>query len=256
MNFKIIKRFLVFVCNLFFTLNAQAQKDSTVHKIEHAGSVGFSSNGFSIIPTFSLNSPAFITNLSWKKKNISFEPDIRLVPNGSKGGVLLWLRYNTHTAKKLGLRLGVHPAFSIIRRQEEANKREISELLRFAAFEIVPSYKVSKRLGLSAMYLQGHGLQKWGPQFTNVLFLNTVITGLGIGSQIKLNLYPSFFFLNTDNFKGDYFTLTTVLAHTKLPWSIQSTINKTIQSKVPGNRDFMWNLGLFYGFRRKELKKV
>ena len=63
------------------------QADSTQNTINFSGSVGITNNGFSIIPTFSLNSPAFIILPSWRKKRFSFDPDIRLVPNGSKSGL-------------------------------------------------------------------------------------------------------------------------------------------------------------------------
>ncbi len=247
--------------SLIFSLVSQiatAQTvDSTKNVTNFSGSVGITNNGFSIIPSFSLNSPAVITNLSWRKKRLSFEPDIRLVPNASKGGILLWLRYKVVDSKKFGLRVGVHPAFNLIRREdtEPGVTKEITEMLRFGAFEIVPSYQFSKRFGVSAVYLQGHAFQKWGPQFTNVLFLNTAFTDLGLSKNVRLSLFPSVFFLHTDGYRGDYFTLTTVLAHKKSPFSLSSTINQTFKADLPGNKAFMWNVGVSYNFS-KNLKKL
>lgn len=34
----------------------------------YTGNLGITNNGFSIIPTFSFNSPAVTTQMSWKKK--------------------------------------------------------------------------------------------------------------------------------------------------------------------------------------------
>lgn len=255
---KFLNRLVLFVFFAFFSKMAFAQTtDSTKNITKFSGSVGITNNGFSIIPSFSLNSPAFITNLSWRKKRLSFEPDIRLIPNASKGGILLWLRYKVIDAKRFGLRVGVHPAFNLIRREdtEPGITKEITEMLRFGAFEIVPSYQFSKRFGISAVYLQGHAFQKWGPQFTNVLFLNTALTDLGLSKNVRLSLFPSVFFLHTDGYTGDYVTLTTVLAHKKLPFSLSSTINQTIKADVPGNKVFMWNIGVSYNFS-KNLKKL
>ncbi|CAH0997808.1 hypothetical protein EMA8858_03942 [Emticicia aquatica] len=241
---------------LFQTANAQTA-DSTKNISTFSGSVGFTNNGFSIIPTFSLNHSAFVTNLSFRKKNFSFEPDIRLVPDAKNGGLIWWLRYRLVDNKKFGLRIGTHPAFTLIRRTDTENgtTKEITEMLRFLAFEVVPSYQFNKKFGVSAMYLQGNGLQKHGPQHTQVLFLNAGITNIGLGKNLSFNLFPSIYFLYTDGHKGDYLTVTGALLHKKLPFSLQSTINQTFTSNVPGNKDFMWNVTLNYNFK-KIYKKV
>ncbi len=248
-----IKRFLT-VCLLFVELGLVAQEKSSSDSISgFSGSVGITNNGFSIIPTFSLNSPAAIVNLAWQKKRFSFEPDIRLVPDASKGGLIWWFRYRLVERKKFAMRVGAHPAFSLVRRNitENGSKSTITEMLRLAAFEIVPSYQISKRFGVSAMFLEGHGLQKHGPQTTRVLFLNTALTPIPLSAQLRLHLFPTLFFLNTDGFKGNYFTMTAALSHNKSPFKLQSTINQTFTSNVPGNKEFMWNVLLGYGFSRK-----
>lgn len=241
---------LIIVCSFEIALAQSA--DSTKNITDFSGNIGISTNGFSIIPSFSLNSPAVITQLSWRKKRFSFEPDIRLKPDVTKGGMLFWLRYRIVDNKKFGLRLGVHPAFNLIQKQiiENGVTKEITQFLRFAAFEVVPSFQISKKVGVSATYLEGHGLQKDGPQFTNVLFLNTAFTDLGLSNNLRLNFFPSVFFLQTDGYRGDYFTLTTVLAHKKLPFSLSSSLNQTIKANLPGNKDFMWNVGLNYHFNQ------
>jgi hypothetical protein len=226
--------------------------DSTKNLSTFSGSVGFTNNGFSIIPTFSLNDPAFIANLSFRKKKFSFEPDIRLVPNAEKGGLIWWVRYRLVESKKFGFRIGAHPAFTLIRRTDTENgkTKEITEMLRFLAFEAVPSYQFNKKLGVSAMYLQGNGLQKHGPQLTRVLFLNSNITNIGLGKSLYFNVFPSIYFLYTDGYRGDYLTVTGALAHKKLPFSLQSTINQTFSSNIPNNKDFMWNVTLNYNFKK------
>lgn len=100
------------------------------------------------------------------------------------------------------------------------------------------------------MYLKGHGFQKSGPQNSNALFLNTAITNIGLSKNLRLNLFPSIFFIRMDSYRGNYLTVTSVLAHKKLPFSISSTINQTIKTELPGNKNFMWNVGLNYNFRK------
>lgn len=247
----------IFLFSLIFSFTIAQSPDSTKNISTFSGSVGITNNGFSIIPTFSLNSPAFVANLSFKKNRFSFEPDIRLVPNAKNGGLIWWLRYRLVDTKKFGLRVGTHPAFTLIRRTDTENgtTKEITEMLRFIAFEVVPSYQFNNKFGVSAMYLQGNGLQKHGPQLTQVLFLNSSITNIGLGKNLTFNLFPSIYFLFTDGYRGDYLTVTGALAHKKLPFSLQSTINQTFSSEVPGNKDFMWNITLNYNFK-KIYKKI
>lgn len=242
---------------LFPNISFGQSADSTKNISTFSGSVGFTNNGFSIIPSFSLNAPAFVSSLSFSKNKFSFEPDIRLVPNAEKGGLIWWLRYRLVDNKKFSFRVGAHPAFTLIRRTdvEDGQTKEITEMLRFLAFEAVPSYQITKKWDISAMYLQGHGLQNHGPQLTRVLFLNTSITNLGLGKNLYFNVFPSIYFLNTDGFIGNYFTATASVNHKKWPFSLQTTINQTFKSDIPDNKDFMWNVTLNYNFR-KIYKKV
>ena len=233
------------------------QVDSTKTLTNFSGSVGITNNGFSIIPTFSLNSPAVIINLAWRKNRFSFEPDFRLVPDASKGGMLFWLRYRLVEKKKFSLRLGVHPAFTFIRRTVIDNgvSNEITEVLRFAAYEIVPNYQITPNWGISAVFLHGSGLQSHGPQNTNVLFLNTSIANIKFGGDFRFQIIPSIYFLSTDGSTGKYLSATGILSNKNIPFTLQSTINQTFSSNIAGNQDFMWNVMLAYNFS-KNLKTV
>ena len=236
---------------LSLTVFAQVQKiDSTKTLVNFSGTIGLTNNGFSIIPTFSLNSPATIMNFYFKKKRFSFDPDIRLVPDASKGGLIFWFRYRLVEQKKFGLRVGVHPALTLVKRTivENGKSTEITEMLRFAAGEIVPSYQITPKWNISAVYLHGSGLQKHGPQNTNVIFLNNSISNINLGGDFRMHLIPSVFFLNTDGYKGSYFSGTVIFSKKNKPFSLQSTINQTIKSNVPGNKNFMWNVMLAYNF--------
>ncbi|MFN8347018.1 MAG: hypothetical protein U0X91_18605 [Spirosomataceae bacterium] len=238
---------------VFLTFSSYGrQADSTQTSSSFSGTVGISTNGFSINPAFSLNRPGVLVNVALRKNKFSFEPDIRLAPDAKNGGLIWWFRYRLVDNKKFGLRVGAHPAFTLIRRTdtENGNSAEITEMLRFLAFEVVPSYQFTPHFGVSAMYLQGHALQKNGPQLTRVLFLNTAITNLHLNENLRFSLFPTVFFLFTDGHRGDYLTLTALLAHKKSPFSLQATINQTFTSNIPGNKDFMWNLTLNYNFKR------
>ncbi len=255
---KYFKQSFLIAISLFAFTSFSQKTDSTTAITTFSGTITLTNNGFAIIPTFSLNSPAVIFNLALRKNKFSFEPDIRLVPDATKGGLLFWFRYRLVEQKKFSLRAGVHPAFSFIRKNITDNNgmnMEITEMLRFAAVEIVPNYRITPHLSVGAMYLEGHSLQKHGPQTTRVLFLNTSISNINLGGDYRFTFVPNVYFLNTDNNIGNYITATAILANTKLPFSLQGTINQTLTSNIPGNQDFMWNVGLTYAFN-KEFKRV
>ncbi len=64
--------FLVFFAFVSQTTLGQSA-DSTQSVSTFSGSVGITNNGFSIVPTFSLNSPATIMNFYWRKNRFSFD---------------------------------------------------------------------------------------------------------------------------------------------------------------------------------------
>ncbi len=261
--FKLLKMsvFKVLTIISLFTFSIQTgysqQVDSTQNITNFSGSVGITNNGFSIIPTFSLNSPAIIALASWRKKRFSFDPDIRLVPDARKGGMLFWLKYRLIEQEKFSLRLGVHPAFTFIRKTIDDNGKplEITEMLRFASGEVVPAYQITPNWRVEAIYLHGSALQKHGPQNTNVLFLNTSVSDIKLGKHFRFQLIPMVYFLYTDAYSGNYFSATGILSHKNLPFTIQSTINQTFRSDIPGNQHFMWNVMVNYNFN-KNFKRV
>lgn len=235
---------------LLFIKTSYAQQDSITTKF--SGSIGITNNGFSIIPTFSLNRPATIMNFSWRRNRFSFNPDIRLVSDASKGGMIFWFRYQAIQEKKFGLRVSAHPAFTLVKRSidDNGNAIEITEVLRFLAYEITPSYQISPNWNVSAVYLQGNALQKHGPQLTQVVFLNTSISNIKLGGDFRFQFIPSIYFLSTDGYIGKYFSSTGILSNKNVPFTVQSTINQTIESDIPNNKDFMWNVMLSYNFNK------
>ena len=243
-------KFSIITLALFFAQISYGQQDSTKTISSFNGSIGITNNGFSIVPTFSLNSPAAIMNFTWRKNRFSFNPDIRLVPDLSRGTLLFWFKYRLVEKKKFSLRIGVHPAFSLIKRtiSDAGVGTEITEMLRFAAGEIVPNYQITPNWSVGAVFLHGSGLQKHGPQNTNVLFLNTSIANIKVGGDFRLQLIPTVFFLNLDGREGSYFSGTTIISKKNLPFTLQSTINQTFSSNIIGNQDFMWNVMLAYNF--------
>lgn len=240
-----------------FALFAQQKKDSTYNETVFSGSLGVTNNGFSIVPTFSLNKPAALIFLSWRKKRFSIDPDIRLTFDAKKGGMLFWFRYHAIEKKNFKLRAGVHPAFNFQLREITTNgiTSEITQMRRFIAWEFTPSYQINKNWGIGIYYLQGNGMQKDGPRTTHFVNLNTSISNLNVGGNFRLTLIPAVYYLYLDGYTGNYFTATGILSHTQLPFTFQSDVNKTFSSNLPGNKDFLWNVSVRYNFKKSVVVK-
>lgn len=247
---------LILIVTFYAEYTSAQQSDSAAKQMVYSGSIGLTTNGFSIIPSFSLNSPAVIAFLSWRRNKFSIDPDIRLTPDLRKGGILIWLRYYAVEKKKFSLRVGAHPAVNIQERilTENGSSSNISQFRRFLAWELVPNYNITKNLSVGLYYLQGHGLQKDGPRTTHFVTFNSGISNIKAGKMLRLSLYPAIYYLYVDGYKGKYFTATVALAHTRLPFSLESSINQTFTSSLPGNKDYMWNLTLKYNFNKTFLR--
>jgi hypothetical protein len=234
--------------------NTLTQQQDTVRDTTiFSGSLGLTNNGFSIIPSFSLNSPAYLVQLSWRKNRFSLEPDFRLTPNLKKGAMLFWFRYYPVQKNKFSLRMGAHPSFLLQTREIMDNSitSEITQMRRFIAWELAPNYQINKHWGIGMYYLQGNGLQKDGPQTTHFVNLIMSISNINIGEDFRFKLVPAVYYLNLDGYTGTYITATANISHTKLPFAIQSTINQTFTSDLPGNIDFLWNISIHYNFSKK-----
>ncbi len=242
----------LFLC--CFALNADAQTiDSTKKITTFSGSLGITNNGFSIVPAFSLNAPAAIVLLGWRKGKFSIEPELRVTPDVKKGGILLWFRYHAIQKGNFTFRTGFHPAMNLQPREITLNNAPytINQMRRFLAWELAPSYKINKHIGVGLYYLQGNGLQKDGPQTSHFVSFNPSFTNISLGKNMKFSIIPGAFYLNLDGYEGTYFTNVTSLSHNKYPITFTTGINKTIKSNLPGNKDFLWNVGLNYVFRKK-----
>lgn len=252
---------LVFIGFVWTENSASAQvppPDSSFNKVTtFSGSVGLSSNGFSIVPTFSLNNPAFMFLLSVKKNKFSFDPDIRLTPDAKKGSMIFWLRYHAITKKNYTLRVGAHPAMNFQSREINVNGNvsTISQMRRFLAWEVSNDFRISQHFRVGLYYLQGNGLQKDGARTTHFVAMNTSLFDVKLNPNLRLALSPTFYYLYLDHQEGTYVSGTVTLSHKKWPISLQHAFNQTLQSNITGNQDYMWNVSAHYHFR-KNYKRI
>jgi hypothetical protein len=243
---KIFILFFVAICVV-----GQAQTDSIPNEYHVSGNVGVTNNGISIIPTFSLQAPAFNATMSISKGGrFSIDPDLRLTFDGTKGGGMIWFRYQLVKDKRFQFRLGAHPAMNLALKSITENGKTwtITQYRRFLATEIAPSYTVSKHLQLGFYYLHGNGLQNDGPISTHFVNFSTALLDLPLGGNYAMNIVPQVYYLQVDKEDGFYSTGNLVLLNKKSPFSLMGTYNKEIRTNITGSRNLDWNVTLMYSF--------
>ncbi len=245
---------LLFFLVLTFCASIVYSQDSTSKPYIAAGSIGITNNGISIIPTFSLNEPAFNFIGSFSKSGkFSIDPDVRFTFDGRKGGTVLWLRYKLIEGKKFNFRVGAHPAFNFALRTITENGKTwtITQTRRFVATELAPSFNINKHISLGVYYLHGNGLQKDGPISSHFVNFISSFSGIKIAPNHLLSFSPQVYYLQIDRADGFYLTGNVVLASKKAPFSFMYLYNKEIRSNISGSRNLDWNLTLMYNFKKR-----
>jgi hypothetical protein len=246
-----IKISIIIVLMHFSAITRSQSPDNTKPITHFTGSVGITNNGISVVPTFTFDKPAVVLLMSVWKKRLSFEPDVRFTLDVKRGGVALWWRYKILMNGKFRLNAGAHPAINFIVTADSAgeSKKPVLQTQKFLGAELVPSYMISKNVSVGFYYLYAHGLQLNGPRNVHFITVNSNFSYIKITRQYFLQWTPQFYYLNIDKKDGIYFTSSTTLLKTNSPFSLQSTINKTLKTNIPGDEHFLWNLTLFYTFK-------
>lgn len=254
-KFRIIAS-AISLCLLHQIAFAQAPDSTRSAVTTYSGSVGVTNNGISFVPSFSLNSPAGIMLFSWGRGRFSFDPDIRIASDAKRGSLITWFRYRLVDKGRFSLRLGAHPGLNFVTRSitEDGITTEIIEARRYLAGEVAPNFQIKPNWGVGLYYLQGNGLQIDGPQTLHFLTLNSSISNIKLGGDFRFQILPAVYYLNVDGDDGFYFTATGILTKKGFPLKLESTINQTFQSDIPGNKDFLWNVTLSYYFERRLMK--
>lgn len=233
--------------------------DSTREISHFSSAVSVTNNGISLIPTFSLGKPAAIFNMSVGKRKWSFEPELRFALEGKPWSFIFWWRYKLLTTKKFRVNVGAHPALNFKTETIAVNgdPKDVIVTQRYLAGELSPNYLLSKNLSVGMYYLHGRGMEEDAPRAVHFLTLNSNFSNVKLTEQFFLRFTPQFYYLKLDRQDGFYFTSTLTLAKRNFPLSLQSIINKTIQTNIGGSKNFVWNATLIYFFNKEyvELKQ-
>ena len=244
--------FIVLSCLSFQACFAQ-ERDSTLF---FRSAVSITQNGFSFIPSFSLGKPAIIFEPAIGNKRLSFEPQFRFALEGKPWSLIFIYRYKLINKGRFYMQIGGHIP-SLVFSTQSVSRNGVNEDVivsqRYLAAELTPNYLISKDVIIGMYLLRGHGFDT-GVQDSYYVGLRSTITNIKVTGQVFFKFNPQAYYLKTDDKEGYYLTNTLTLAMRNFPLSISNTINKAIQTDIPG-KDFNWNISLVYTFDKNYILK-
>ena len=231
--------------------------DSTKIPSNFAGAVTVTNNGVSLIPTFTLGKPAVTFDLDMGRRKLSFEPEFQFSLEGKPWGFFFWWRYKLVSNSKFFIRIGAHPALSFSTLQVTTNgvTQETITAQRYLAGEFCPNYFLSKNISVGMYYLYSYGLDNKYVRNTNFLMLNMNFTNIKLSNKFSVSYMPQVYYLRVNDKVGYNITSTITLTKKDFPVSLSAFANKTIQSDIPGIKNFAWNVSLIYAFNKYFVEK-
>ena len=213
-------------------------------------------NGISLIPTFSLEKPAAIFDMSVGRR-LRFEPQFRFSLEGKPWSFLFWWRYTLLSKNKSLIKIGVHPALNFKTTLVSINgvAKEMIISRRYLAGELSPNYFLTKNISVGTYYLYSRGLDEGTTRNTHFVTINSNISDIKFTKQFFIRLVPQFYYLKLDDQDGFYFTSTVSLTNKIFPLSLSTIINKKIESDITASQNFVWNATLSYAFGRKYVEQ-
>jgi hypothetical protein len=253
-----IKRPLLFILLLNLSILVSSQKsDSTIVASYFGGGVTVTNNGISLIPTFSIDKPAVLFDLTAGRGKLSFEPQFRFSLEGKPWTFFFWWRYKLVNTSKFFVRVGVHESlsYSTLSVVTKGESKETIITQRYLAGEFTPNYFLTKNISIGLYYLYSYGIDNEFVRNTHFGMLDINFSNMKISDKFFLSYMPQIYYLRINKSDGYNITSTLTLARKKFPVSFSVFGNKTIKSNVPGHKDFVWNASLIYSFNNQYFKK-
>ena len=248
----VLKRFL-FLCFLHFHLCVLAQetRDVKTNGFKFSGTIGLNTNGISPVPAFSLGKPAIMGFFSLRKNRFSFDPEIAYATDGVPWFFSSCFRYRILGKKKLDIKVAAvwsisHSYPEVI---ENGILKTITKAERYLVFEVIPTYKFSKKFSLGSAVFVGRGFDKGSLKQMHFISLVGNITKLGLSDKLYCSLFPQVFYLNLDGDTDSLFVSGAFgIGHEKLPLFLSTQMNQPLATSISPNPGFSWNVGLSYIF--------
>jgi hypothetical protein len=241
--------FILFVLlQASFRLSAQTT-DSIARTKLFSGAVTLTTKGLSTFPNLTLGKPAAIIDLSMGGQKLRFEPQFRFSLEGKPWTFIFWCRYEVLNSQKFQFKIGAHPAYSFktIMVVHNGTEKEVLRAQQFLAGELTTVFKAGKNFSFGPYYIYSRGLEKDIVQNSNFFSLRMNLSKITLTPDLYLRWIAQAYYLKMDANDGYYVNSTLYLLKNHFPLSLSSTINKAIETTIPGD-DFLWNINLTFSF--------
>ena len=242
----------LFLCSIAYSTFAQ-KADSTKNISHFSGTASITNNGISLIPTFSLNKPAALFNMSMGKSKFSFDPEFNFSLEGKPWYFLFWFRYKLANTNQFRMGAGTHLGLNFKTADLPVNgdSSEVTITERYLSVELSPNYSISKNVNIGIYYLYSRGLDVGTIRNSNFITINATFSNIRVVNMYLVKIVPQFYYLRQNEDDGFYFTAALTVSRNNFPLSISSVINKVIQTDILAGEDFVWNITLTYSFGKK-----
>lgn len=217
--------------------------------LDVSGSASITNNGISMIPSFTLGKPAAIFDLVVGRR-FRFEPEFKFSLAGKPWSFVFRWRYDMVKTNKVYVRLGLNHGLSFKDQPEltYGGTRNVIEAGRFLGGELKADYFISKNTSIGIFYLQGHGFDRNYPANTSFITFNSDMANVTIVNDFYLEFKPQVYYLNVDGNDGFYAAEELDLGKRKFPFTVESVVNKILQTNISGSKNVLWNISLKYSF--------
>lgn len=232
------------------SLSYGQEREQAQNAYHFSGSAGITNNGISLIPNFSLEKPAALFNLSIEKGSFSFDPEFNFSTEAKPWYILFWLRYKIADTRRFHLNAGTHLGlnFKQYNLPVDVQPADVTIAERYAVGELYPNYLLTKNVSFGLYYLFSKGLDPGTVGTTNFIKLNINFSKIDLFKGFFLAIDPQVYYLRQDGADGFYFASTFMLAKNDFPITVNSTINKVINTEIAAGKDFVWNVSFVYSF--------
>ena len=248
---RIILSFLI--VSLSHVLSAQ-KNDSTIAKINNfTAAVTIQNKGISTIPNLTLGKPAAVFDLKLGRK-LTFEPQFRFSLEGKPWAMVFWWRYYGSIGDKFKYTLHTNHSLaykSLTFYTSAGDPQEIIRTTRYLVGAVAPKYQINKYLGIGIYLFFNWGIEEYITRNTYLYSFRPTISNIPITKNIAARLNPEIYYLKMDDNDGVYFNTRVLITKKNCPLSVSGLINKPLQSDIPSEYDFLWNVGLTYTFSNK-----
>jgi hypothetical protein len=246
--------FLFFV-SFSYILSAQ-NTDSIIAKISSfSGAVTIQSKGISTIPNLTLGKPAAVFDMKVGRK-LTFEPQLRFALEGKPWAMVFWWRYTPAINGKLRMIFSTNYSFSYktVNVVSSGETQEIIRTTRYLVGAIEPVYQVSKHIDIGMYLFYNYGIEKFITKNTWMFSFRPGFSNIPVTKNISSRINPEIYYLKMDHNDGVYLNARFSISKKNFPLSVSGLINKPINSNIPSEYDFLWNLGIIYTFNNQYME--